>query len=101
MAALKPSTFGTCNRAGCDTVLPWDMPAIGINGVGYCSPECAKQTDIVDVESVCLHDPQYHVDRPDHVEDDCVDMYRELGPNETLDEAIDEIAEWFDAPFRV
>jgi hypothetical protein len=93
--------WGTCNAYQCDSVLPWDMSAVLVNGTPYCSPECAKNADIPDVETVGLHDPQYCAERPDEVDEKCVYFTRELAPRESPSDVIDEIAEMHGAPFRV
>lgn len=92
--------WGTCNAYDCEGVLPWDMAAVLVNGTPYCSPDCAEQADIPDVETVGLHDPQFHADRPDHVDDEQVYFYREIGPHESPGEVIAEVAEMYPGAFR-
>ena len=57
---------GTCDSGECGEPTPWDKDAIIIGDKWFCSPECARGY-IVDtdspVDSIILHDPQYHVDR--------------------------------------
>lgn len=100
MSGINLTTFGTCNAYGCDEVLPWDMAAIGVNGWGYCSPECAKNADVDSLNTVCLHDPQYHGKRPDGVDGDTVDVWREFAEGESLAEGVDSVAELYPHEFR-
>jgi len=92
--------WGTCNAYDCDAVLPWDMAAVLVNGTPYCSPDCAKNADIPDVQTVGLHDPQFNADRPEHIEDSQVYFYRRVAQHESPTEVIQEVADMLTGEFR-
>lgn len=83
---IRIEEFGDgCAREDCTQPLPWDMPAVAINQTHvYCSPDCAA-SDIqganpptVEYETVTMHDPQDHADRPKEVDGKSVDFGREV-----------------------
>lgn len=97
--------FGECHNEACDSVLPWDMPAIAVNDTNaFCGPECA--VDFLEstnerVETVTLHDPQYHADRPEGVDESSVSIWREVsGVSEALI-TVDELERMHNGEFRV
>lgn len=94
----------TCHHQECTEPLPWDMAAVAINQTHvYCSPECATQAlpQHDDVDTVTLHDPQGHADRPDNVSMECVDIGRDVRNRGDATRAFAAFREWHTGPFRV
>lgn len=46
--------------------MPWDMPQVRVDGVSFCSTDCATkyiESEDVTPTEITLHDPQFYVDR--------------------------------------
>jgi hypothetical protein len=86
---------GNCHRSDCTQPTPWDMSAIIINREhSYCSPECARAafTEDASISSVAIHDPQYHMERPDGWPDGSVGWLMEVGGQGEARAWVDEFA---------
>lgn len=94
----------TCHRDRCGEPLPWDMAAIAINQTNiYCSPGCAlRELDTInELETVTLHDPQGHTDKPEGVDSSHVDFGRMVTGRDDAENAIVGCLKKMGGPFRV
>lgn len=90
-----------CHRDACDHPTPWDMDAVVLNKkYVYCSPECASVTldTTIDVDTLTAHDPQYHYRRPPGVHEETVDVIRNVRRDESVREALDDVAALMNSP---
>lgn len=89
---------GTCHRQECSHPTPWDMAGIIVNHEDvYCSPECARDafTTDADIDSIAIHDPQHHADRPEWFADKAIGCRVSVGGVGGARSQLDEFATVF------
>jgi len=101
----QPPDTDTCSGTDCEEPTPWDMLAVVIDGVWFCSPACAAaHVDALETppETVTLHDPQFHANR-DAVAGagpKAVDISRAVVGMADADEAISAVSGMVEGQFR-
>jgi len=92
-----------CVVENCTQPTPDDMPAIEVDGVRCCSPECAREWlgTVASPSHIGLHDPQFQAPRDAFGVDKSV-TYISTAVDSTVGahDAVDTIADAVQGPFR-
>jgi hypothetical protein len=86
--------YDECSNDGCPNPTPWDMTGVGVDSDLCCSLPCAREHyDALDgkPDQLVLHDPQYDSRRPVGVDEETVNVVRNVRRDEDIEEAFNDI----------
>lgn len=92
---LFPTTeYDTCSNDECSNPTPWDMLGVGVDNELCCSLPCAKsrlEARDEPPDEIVVHDPQYDCRRPVGVDEQTVNIVRNVRRDETMDTVFSDI----------